>query len=73
MSNNPEFEVHLLNDEGIAKAKEIAQIFDRALDSLKELCPDGRYLSIVKTKMEEACFFAKKSMASVSVNQRGGE
>lgn len=68
---NAEFEVHLLNEQGIAKAKEIANQFDAALDAIKVLCGDqGRYMSIVKTKMEEASFFAKKAMAVLPENQK---
>ncbi len=64
---NNEFEVHILTEDGIRKAKEIATVFDDALNLLKIVCPDGREFSIVKTKLEEACFFAKKSMASANV------
>lgn len=67
---NQEFQVHILAENGIDKAKEIAAIFDTALNDLKEVCPEGRSFSIVKTKLEEACFFAKKAMASDPVNQK---
>lgn len=66
---NPEFEVHLLNKEGIAKAQKIASIFDSALNSLLEVIPPRRYLSIVRTKLEEAAFFAKKGLAIDRDNQ----
>jgi len=59
---NKEFRVHMLNDEGKAKAKIIANYFDELLENLKSYCPDSREFSIVKTKLEEACFFAKKAM-----------
>lgn len=65
---NKEFEVHKLNDDGMTKAKAIAQAFDVCLETLKTLCVDGREFSITKTKLEEASFFAKKSMASQQVN-----
>ena len=68
--NNSEFEVHMLNEMGILKAKEIRITFDNCLNKLKDICPEGRCLSIVKTKLEEACFFAKKAMASDPSNQR---
>ena len=67
MIMNKEFEVHILTDNGIGKAKEIAAVFDEALNLLKIICPEGREFSIVKTKLEEACFFAKKSMASANL------
>lgn len=65
---NKEFTVHLLNEGGKAKAIQIAEAFDTCLTSLTSLCPTGRELAIVRTKLEEACFFAKKAMASEVVN-----
>ena len=71
---NKEFEVHILTQEGIKKAREIATIFDYTLNELKLLCPEKtREFAIVKTKMEEAAFFAKKSMACDVANQEDGE
>jgi hypothetical protein len=64
-----EFEVHILNPTGITKAKEIASTFDALLTVLDQLCPAGREYAIVKTKLEEASFFAKKSMATQPENQ----
>lgn len=73
---NKEFEMHMLNEQGKEKAKKIAEAFDLLLETLcpsdvrlLALCPPGRELSLVRTKLEEACFFAKKSMAAVSANQ----
>lgn len=66
--DNAEFRVHMLNAIGKQKAREIAETFDRCLDELLQLCPPGRELSIVKTKLEEAAFFAKKSMANQPSN-----
>lgn len=61
---NKEFEVHILTTSGIEKAMELANIFDDLLTRLNaDFCPNNREFSIVKTKLEEACFFAKKSMA----------
>lgn len=67
---NPEFAVHKLNDLGMKNANEIATMFDALLERLKTVCPEGREFSIVKTKLEEASFFAKKSMAIDLVNQQ---
>jgi len=64
------FEVHRLNEAGMAKATAIAQCFDGLLIQLKQLCVDGREFSIVKTKLEEAAFFAKKAMAKSPENQQ---
>ena len=65
-----EFSVHILNEEGIEKANKIKDVFNEFLTNLTDLCAPGRELSIVKTKLEEACFFAKKSMANQEINQR---
>jgi len=75
---NREFDSHILNEAGIDKAKKIAAVFDALLESLcpsdvrcgPALCPPGRELSIAKTKLEEACFFAKKAMAIQPENQQ---
>ena len=67
---NPEFEVHILSEDGIKAARMIANVFDETLNQLIALCPEGREFSIVKTKMEEASFFAKKAMAKDPENWR---
>lgn len=67
---NKEFAVHMLNESGKDNARLIAEIFDNALNSLKSICGENsREFSITKTKLEEACFFAKKAMASNSIYQ----
>jgi hypothetical protein len=70
--HDPLFQVHRLNEDGMKKADEIAGAFNNCLLALKTMCPDGREFSIVKTKLEEASFFAKKSMANVADNQAAG-
>lgn len=60
---NPEFKVHRLNEEGLQNAEELASSFDSLLETVKRFVPAGRYLAVVKTKLEEACFFAKKGIA----------
>lgn len=70
---NKEFTVHILNEAGIDKAKRIANLFDAFLNDLKALCPDSREFSIVKTKLEEASFFAKKAMACDAINQNSAQ
>jgi hypothetical protein len=67
---NPEFSVHKLNDQGMENAQKIQAAFDLCLNTLKGICIDGRHMSIVRTKMEEACFFAKKAMAIYNANQK---
>lgn len=65
---NKEFAVHMLNGHGQDNALYIAQVFDEALNKLKSVCPESREFSIAKTKLEEACFFAKKAMATAVGN-----
>ncbi len=78
---NKEFGVHMLNDSGKAGAKAISEAFDLLLTTLVEeresgpdtpkvvpLCPPSRETSLLRTKLEEACFFAKKAMASAPGN-----
>ena len=68
----PEFGVHLLNEEGISKAQQMALKFSELAYWLEGagMCVSGRELSLAKTKLEEACFFAKKAMATNLVNQK---
>lgn len=64
------FEVHMLNEAGKRNAQYIAGAFNDLLDKLGQICPAGREMAITKTKLEEACFFAKKAMASDTSNQQ---
>lgn len=63
---NDAFVVHKLNTEGMFKARDIARAFDTLVGALTDAGVDynPRLRAIVMTKLEEACFFAKKSMAS---------
>jgi len=68
---HPEFKVHILNDDGITCARSIAQEFNNLLTVLHSLIGEpNREFSIVKTKLEEACFFAKKAMAKNPAYQK---
>lgn len=64
-----EFTVHKLNESGLENAHQVALIFDEALDKLEAFVPETRYLALVRTKLEEACFFAKKGVAQHAPNQ----
>lgn len=66
---DPLFQFHKLNERGVAQAQDVAIYFSCLLDSLTAVCPASREFSIVKTKLEEAAFFAKKSIANVPENQ----
>ncbi len=65
----PEFKVHMLNESGKKKAAAIAEGFSILLDGLEAQGLTGRDLALVKTKLEEACFVAKRGMASLIENQ----
>jgi hypothetical protein len=58
----------MLNDRGKALAVLIAEAFDDCLGALEAVCPSGREFSIVRTRLEEACFFAKKAIATQPQN-----
>lgn len=61
------FKFHKLTEDGEEKARLIALHFSTLLHALENVVPPGRELSVVKTKLEEACFFAKKGMAVENV------
>lgn len=65
---NAMFAVHKLNDTGLAKAEDIAHRFADLASRLETICPAGRERSILMTKLEEACFFAKKAMVADPAN-----
>jgi hypothetical protein len=60
---NKEFKTHMLSHEGNVRANLIASLFDELLTRLESVCPSCREFSITRTKLEEACFYAKKAMA----------
>ncbi len=59
------FKFHKLTPTGQIHAQEIALAFDTLLAALTEhgCAVNSREFAVTKTKLEEACFFAKKSMA----------
>lgn len=74
-----EFEVHRLNQDGMAKAQRLAHAFEALLAEVEKetgLAPDtrgegGREMALVRTKLEEACFYAKKALANQMRHQEG--
>lgn len=66
-----EFQVHVLNETGMAKAETLAALFSEFLTTIEALVPPGRELALVTTKLEEASFFAKRGMAMDPANQKG--
>lgn len=67
-----EFKVHKLNGEGMKKAEGLAEGFSEFLDRVEQVCgKDGREMAIVRTKLQEASFQAKRAIAQRPENQRG--
>lgn len=58
------FAVHKLSDEGLAKMQEVAEKLDNLLAFINENAEPTRTLALTATKLEEACFYAKKSLAA---------
>lgn len=57
------FTKHALNDEGAAKAEEVAILFDDFMTRLRQLIPtEGREAALVRTKLEEAFGFAERAL-----------
>ncbi len=69
---DPLFESYPLNEAGQKKTVLITEAFNGLLTELRPVCPEGREWSIVKTKLEEAAFYARKAMALAPINQGRG-
>lgn len=67
---NSEFSTQQLNEKGIERVKAVKEKFNELLEYLKNDTLPGRGLSVVRTKLEEACFFAVKEVANQNENQR---
>lgn len=79
---NKEFQVHILNERGIVKARNLAANFDNLLTSVLEEIfrspadqiasnySNGREVALVRTHLELASFYAKKAMAMIPENQK---
>lgn len=66
-----EFKVHRLNDEGMKKAEGLAEDFSEFLDRIEQTCgKEGREMAIVRTKLQEASFQAKRAIAQRPENQQ---
>lgn len=65
-----EFKSRRLNEIGEVAAAEVAQAFSDFLDAIEALCgADGREMAIVRTKLQEASFFAKRALVERPENQ----
>lgn len=62
-----EFTVHRLTEAGLTKAEQLAADFSALLDKIEQTVPQGpgnmREMAIVRTKLQESCFFAKRALA----------
>ena len=68
-----EFKVHRLTESGLRKAGELADVFSDALVKVEGLCgTNGREIAIVRTKLQEANFFAKRALAQLPEYQADG-
>lgn len=66
------FELHLLNEQGIAKANEVKTLFEVLFEGLDKLMPkkmSGDQYRTMCNKLEGACFLAKKCIAMDKSNQ----
>jgi len=71
------FEVHRLNVIGMEKAERLRMVFESALWEIEDICTvtsgderaNAREIAIVRTKLQEASFFAKRAMALCPENQ----
>lgn len=73
MGIRDEFQTHKLNSAGFDKAIAISHNFNELVEKLEIVCPANREFAIARTKLEEACFFAKKAMARLAENQQPKE
>ena len=62
----------MLNEQGKQKARELAEAFNDLAQKLEGMGCSGRHHALTMTKLEEACFVAKKSLASNPLNQQEG-
>lgn len=64
-----EFTHHRVNEVGQTKLVAIGEGFSRLLDELESLAPEGREMALVRTKLQEACNWARRAVAAHAVNQ----
>jgi hypothetical protein len=58
---NIEFAKTDLNDDQKSNIEVTRHLFNELLENIKPYMGEGRYLSVVKTKLEEACFLLIKA------------
>ena len=62
------FDTHKLNEQGFVEVTQLKRTMAAAVDDVLPLMPEGRDKAVFKTKMEEAMFFATKSIATKEGN-----
>lgn len=62
-----EFQVHVLDESALDKARQLGEIFSTALEAIEAIVPAGRERALVVTKLQEASFFAKRGLAMTQV------
>jgi hypothetical protein len=70
----PEFDVHILNDTGLEKARQLGTEFSELLNNVEQICGslnNGREMALVRTKLQEASYYAKRALALNPDNQAG--
>lgn len=71
MTIRNEFQSHDLNDTGIARTHDVAKLFSVFLNNLEAVTGEaGRDMALVRTKLQEAKFFAVSAVAAQKDNQR---
>lgn len=58
-----EFKPHDLNEAGVGQVQELREVFSQVLNNTECICGPGRELSLVKTHLEIALFFAVRAVA----------
>jgi hypothetical protein len=67
---DPLFSHNRLNVQGVDKVTRVQDAFTKLLRELEGITAlGGREGAIVRTKLEEACFYAKKNISLIKENQ----
>jgi hypothetical protein len=68
---NPLFSSVPLNEIGLGKVQEIREGFTHVMEHLEEILPgNSREISIIRTKLEEASFYAVKAVRNYEGNRQ---
>ncbi len=64
-----EFQAVAMNDAAVEKCRTIREAFSTALESVTAQLGPGRELSIVTTKLQEACMWAIRGLSQLPENK----